>query len=326
MTLGRVSRNGNTTCLIFSIKRIYLALSPRGYYKRNMKFSDAIRPYKSADLTGFVRVIIAGQPIGWTRREFAVLADGFNDTWDFQDEALHLSNAYADYDARTQAIDETFVALSEAGHLPSMPDYGSLGGIDWYPIYSNGQANDRLAIIKRFYAPFLGIHNEAIMVHGFHDNRYWAAKRGKIVEYGAGLLDIMVAGAVRHDQNLEEAILDEGMAEANIDATWLPHIKPVQKLHFYYLTERGFLMNETFHIYDFDTHNTFEPKTNLPLEVEGFQEYSIPEIMIAVQHGNIFKGQINMVLADFLIRHGHLTAEHPDYQTTYDLLYQIREL
>lgn len=333
MTLGRSQQNSNTRnalfikklCSFIDLQDKLLALAAQGAYKRNMKFSATIRPYKSADLTGFLRVFVAGQPVGWTKPEFAALLDSFNDTWFLRDNALHMNDALADFDTRAKAIDDTFVALSDQGHIPAMPDYSMLGGIDWFPIYS-GQDIDRLALVRRFYAPYLGIHFKTVMVHGYHDNRYWAAKRGKIVEGAPGMMDIMVAGAVRHDQTLEEAVLDEGYAEAGISRDWLPDIRHKQDLELYYLNDGGFFINETFHIYEFDTKGEFTPRTNLPLEVEGFQEYSMHDLLIAVQHGGIFKGQINMVLTDFLIRHGYLTKDHPDFEESNTLLYLHREM
>lgn len=285
-----------------------------------MNFSDVVRPYKSADLTGFVRVFVADQAVGWTKKDFAALLHDFDDTWQLRDNCLHLNPALTDYDSRTAAIDKTFMDLSAKGHIPTLPDYSALGGIDWFPIY-RGQDIDRLAIVKRFYAPYLGIHFKTVMVHGFYNDRYWAAKRGKIVEGAPGMMDIMVAGAVRHDQTLEEAVLDEGHAEAGVAPECLAKIRPVQELELFYHTDSGFLMNETFYIYEYDTKGEFVPHTNLPLEVEGFQEYSFQDIMIAVQHGGIFKGQINLVLVDFLMRHGLLTSDHADYAEAHQLLY-----
>lgn len=288
-----------------------------------MSFLDKIRPYKSIDLTRFVRVLIDGQGIGWTKPDFANVLSDFNDTWVLNEDGLHLNAALTTYQERTNAIDETFTAMGEQGLMPNLPDYTKLGGIDWFPIY--GPDRSHLAIIKRFFAPFLGVYWESVIVNGYHGAMYWSPRRGPLVEASPGKMDALVAGSILHDQTKEEALYDEGHCEAGITEEWSDSLELVRDFQLYYPNKGGFLAHERFYIYDFDTKGVFQPKTNLPGEVEGIFEYEMSHVMAMVQDGDVFKPQINIVVTDFLIRHGYITPDHPEYAEIVALLAEERD-
>lgn len=283
-----------------------------------MRFTDRIRPYKSIDLTGFVRVLVDGYTIGWTQRDFANLLDGFDTTWQMDAAGLHLNPAFDDYDSRTRAIDDTFTALSVTGHIPTLPDYSMLGGIDWFPVC--GPDRSHLAVVKRFFAPYLGICWENILVNGYYGDHYWVPQRSRFVDSAPGMLDILVAGAVRHDQTKEEALYDEGLCEAGITPEWHPHLRYIRTIHLYYPSSRGFLVNELFHLYDFDTQGAFTPETRLPAEVESITAYPVSKVMEMVLQGAYFKPQTHLVIIDFLLRHNHIGPDHPEYDAIRQML------
>ena len=48
-------------------------------------------------------------------------------------------------------------------------------------------------------------------------------------------------------------------------------------------------------------------------EVEAFQRLTVTEVADIIQHSDRFKDNCNLVIIDFLIRHGHLAPEQAGY-------------
>lgn len=282
-----------------------------------------ILPYKSASLDGFVRVVIAGQYIGWTRPELASRISE-TDIWHFDGVTLALDPRFTDFDSRTRAIDDSMVALSDAGFLPVMPDYTALGGIDWFPVRADFDA-EPVAIIKRFYAPYLGSSYDGVMLHGYHGNQYWTARRSMDVHDSPGMGDIISAGAIRHGDNVLQALEYEATVEAGLTPEQLTKAIQHPPIYLYYLNARGYLHHERFFIFDIVIDETIKLETQLPLEIGGFEMMPIERVINLVEQSTYFKGQINMVITDFLVRHGYLD-NHPEFADIKHALYLKRDI
>ncbi len=64
--------------------------------------------------------------------------------------------------------------------------------------------------------------------------------------------------------------------------------------------------------YDLKLPADFIPKPN-DNEVDSFQLYPIAELLDIIANTQDFKFNCAVVVIDFAIRHGIITAEHPDY-------------
>jgi len=64
--------------------------------------------------------------------------------------------------------------------------------------------------------------------------------------------------------------------------------------------------------YDLELDETFEPRCNDD-EVDGFELWPIERVMTTVAETDAFKLNCNLVIIDFLIRHGLIGPDHPDY-------------
>ncbi|MDB5477618.1 MAG: hypothetical protein JWM96_113 [Alphaproteobacteria bacterium] len=290
------------------------------WLEKNMRLIENIRPFKSASLEHFVKVIALGQQVGWTPLAFAEIISDFDTTWTLHGHELHLNEALASFDQRSRAVDETFVALSKAGVLPTMPDYSALGGIDWFPV-SGASNGEPLFLIKRFYVTCLGVQWQSVVMNGFTGDQYWTARRGRNVHDAPGKLDILAAGSMTCEDTVFDTLIHEAHTEAGLGENELKNAVRVGSLFLYYLDKRGFLRNEHLHVFDLDMGSII-PKTNLPEEVEGFDLMPIAKVMQLVEEGQEFKREINLVITDFLLRHGHITRDYPHYEALLTLLYQ----
>lgn len=275
-----------------------------------MSFIDNIIPFKIAQLDGFVKVLVQDQQVGWTPLTFANQISALNDTWSLTDRGLEMNDRLKTFDERTQAADECFLALSEKGVLPHMPDYASMGGIDWVSVCAHDNPDEPLFILKRFYHPCLGIRINAVMLNGYKGDQYWVAIRSMNVE-GPGKLDVISAGMVRHGETIAEGLQHEAEEEAGLSEDDIKDVKKVGILHLPTIGYAGFFSDERFHIFDIELLNK-EPVVMLPYEVSGFKLLSMNDVISKIETGESFKAHINVVVTDFLVRHGYLN-DHPEF-------------
>lgn len=285
-----------------------------------MRFLKNIHPFKVSELGGFVKVFALGKLIGWTPRDFALKISHFNDVWLFADDGLRLNPRFTDMEARTKAVDDTFVAMADAGIVPAMPDYSAFGGVDWLPALAH-EDGEITFIIKRFYYSFLGIQNHSVILNGYTGDQYWAAIRSQNVESAAGKLDVIVAGTIRHGETVREALIHESHDEACLSESDLREVRTIGKLHMPNINARGFLHDEWLYVFDLDLKDK-KPEVGLPIEVDGFKLMTMEEVIDGIQQGDVFKEHINLVVTDFLIRHGYLDRQHEKFEEIKNLLYR----
>ncbi len=65
-------------------------------------------------------------------------------------------------------------------------------------------------------------------------------------------------------------------------------------------------------LYDLAVPEEFRP-TSRDGEHTGFEKMPAAQALRLVDETNRFKFNVNLVIIDFAIRHGILTADHPDY-------------
>jgi hypothetical protein len=78
------------------------------------------------------------------------------------------------------------------------------------------------------------------------------------------------------------------------------------------MEHQGWLRNDTMFVYDLELPADFKPVNN-DGEIASFRLMELDEVAEILAAGEDFKFNVALVLIDFLIRHGHLTPEHPDY-------------
>jgi 8-oxo-dGTP pyrophosphatase MutT (NUDIX family) len=286
-----------------------------------MPFLENIRPFKTADLTGFVPVLACGLEIGHTKADFAKTISNFDTTWRLTAAGLELSQELKTFDDRTKAVDRTFETLSAAGILPVMPDYTLTGGsIDWVSAFPN-KSFDALFTLKRFYFVYLGLQTYSIMLNGFTKTDYWSGTRSMNVHNNAGKMDVIAAGMLRHGETVQEALIHESYEEAGLLLEDLSGVTMNGQIDLSLVNKEGFLLRESFHVFDLDLKDK-SPVVVSPNEVEKFTLLKIDAVLKYAEAGDVFSKPVNLVITDFLIRHGHLTAAHPEFEQIKEILYR----
>ena len=99
--------------------------------------------------------------------------------------------------------------------------------------------------------------------------------------------------------------------EAGIPACVSKHARAVGAISYTLETEVGFRPDLIFN-FDLELPESFSP-VNTDGEVEEFYLWPIEQVMEVVRESDEFKFNCALVVVDFLVRHGYIAADDPDY-------------
>ena len=124
-------------------------------------------------------------------------------------------------------------------------------------------------------------------------------------------VDQLVAGGLPHGVGLMDNLVMECHEEAGMAESLARKARPVGALTYNRTTDRGF-RPDVLYCYDLALPDSFEPR-NTDGEVEEFLLLPIQEVARLVRETDEFKLNCNLVVIDFLVRHGLLAPEHPEF-------------
>ncbi|TNF99520.1 MAG: NUDIX domain-containing protein, partial [Gammaproteobacteria bacterium] len=148
----------------------------------------------------------------------------------------------------------------------------------------------------------------------------WIGRRSIDKIHEPGMLDQIVAGGLPHGLSLDENLRKECQEEAGISAELASSAVPVGTVTYERQITRG-LKPDTLFCYDLELPENFQPVCQ-DGEVDEFMLLPLDEVIALVRDTNEFKLNCNLVIIDFLIRHGLISPEEPDYQQLVNGLHQ----
>ncbi len=257
------------------------------------------------DLGQFTRFRIDGRDYGWIAKSLHNLIADLPDVFTVSDNSIDLASRFADFDARSQILDD--VSRDIAHH------FGTKMRREMYPIIQQW-GDVPLAQIDRAAVPWFGVKGFGIHVNGFvrkPDGIYlWIGERAGDRLIDPGKLDNMIGGGQPIGLSLEENVCKEAEEEAGLDATVARTAKQVSTIH-YRLERHNGLRNDVLFVYDLELPADLIPR-NTDGEVAGFHLLPVAEVAEIVRTSNRFKFNCNLVIIDFMIRHGFLPPDHAE--------------
>lgn len=172
-----------------------------------------------------------------------------------------------------------------------------------------------LAFADRSISSLLGL-----MSLGQHLNTYvntdsgmkmWIARRAYDRGYEAGKLDQMVAGGLPYDIKPSVNLKKECYEEAGMSSDLAAQAKSVGLVSYKYDYNMGG-KEDIIYCYDLEVDESFTPVCT-DGEVDEFYLMPIEKVADIVKTSNDFKVNCNLVIIDFLVRHGFITDEDEDY-------------
>lgn len=251
--------------------------------------------------------LVGGEQLGRIAADFAGRLAAFGAVFQVEERAVCLAPALTGFAARTKAVAEVLAALKEAGVLPHWRD-------EPYPVVRRwGDPplfNMERAAVPLFGARAFGVHMNGYVrkASGLH---LWVGRRSMTKATGPGKLDHLVAGGQPHGLSLRDNLIKECAEEADIPRALAEQAVPAGLVS--YVTEQPEgLRDDIAFCYDLEVPEDFLPR-NTDGEVEAFYLWPIEQVVEVMAAGDDFKFNVALVNIDFLVRHGVLSPQDPDY-------------
>lgn len=259
------------------------------------------------DLGKFAPFYIGAQKLGWVTRELAAKLPLEMDFFRPHQDGIALAPQLDNFTARSDALASATQWLA-AGRGRALRK-------EMYPVIENW-GDEPLAQIDRIAVPWFGIKGFGVHVSGFVRKKdgihLWIGKRAKDRLVDPGKLDNMIGGGQPIGLSLEDNLIKEAKEEAGIEPDLARKAVPVRTLSYMVERMQG-LRNDVLFIYDLELPDGYTPR-NTDGEVAAFHLMSLPEVSAIVRETDRFKFNCNLVLTDFLIRHGFIGREDGEYE------------
>ena len=268
---------------------------------------DRIRDCQNNNQISLLRFVVDGNVIGHISQDFARILTHFSDIFTVQSEQVCLARDLIGYAHRSSAIAQALQIMRNDGVISGWRD-------ELYPV---GTAFNKppLFEIERAAVPLFGVPGYGVHMNGWLKKNgctyMWIAQRSMTKATGPGKLDQMVGGGQPVGMSLRENLLKECYEEANIPDAIAADAKPVGTVSYRTVREEG-LRNDILFNFDLEVPIDFEPRNN-DGEVASFVLWEIQEVMQRLSDTDDFKFNSALVIIDFLVRHGFIDADDPDY-------------
>lgn len=222
-------------------------------------------------------------------------------------------------EARTLALEQAFQDLRSRGVFPGLQGwrderYAVRPRLAAPPLFSLERAATPLLGLRSY-----GVHITGSVLHPSLGRAVWLQRRAHSKPTWPDMLDSMVGGGLAAGAGVEETMVKEAMEEAGIPPELAKTARPAGAVSFYFQSERG-LFPQTEFVYDLELPETFEPR-NTDGEVSGFELVAVSGLVAVVTSGG-YKTTSAPILADWLVRHGHITVEEePELPELVELLH-----
>lgn len=266
-----------------------------------------------------VQFIVCGTVVGHVLPETARILLDTSDVFVKRTAALHLRPDLDRSDLteeRTEAVGEVMSKLRAEGLITGWRD--ELLAIT--PRFSSPP----LFLLERAAIPLLGARAYGVHVNGFRrdgDNvRMWLGRRSADKSTFPGKLDQMVAGGQPAGLSVFENLKKECAEEAGLSPEMCARARPVGTIQYCMRTAHG-IRPDTLFVYDLELPADVVPE-NADGEVERFELKTLSEVDSILRTSQAFKTNCSLVVIDFLVRHGYLSPDEPDYESIVTALHR----
>ncbi|XP_015080781.1 nudix hydrolase 20, chloroplastic-like [Solanum pennellii] len=258
----------------------------------------------------FMPFVIEDQIIGYVHHRFADFLKPFQNVFIFPQDNTYGSHfeCYCTLhpnlstpNDRTKAVANVVKSLGEL--IPGIRN-------ELFPVAS-AFGEQIFFSLERAAAPYFGIKAYGVHMNGYLEKDgqeyLWLGKRSEQKATYPGMLDHLVAGGLPHDISCGENLIKECEEEAGIPRSISHTARPVGAVS--YIDIEGYRMKrDVLFCYDLKLPDSFIPH-NEDGEVESFQLVPVTKVANIIRNTSFFKANCNLVITDFLFRHGHIRPE-----------------
>lgn len=262
----------------------------------------------------FLPFVVGGSRLGWIRDDNADLLRRWPDCFSVLSDHIELHHKLQGFEQRTEAMAEVISQLADSGL--TRPQHG-----ERFPVLESF-GDDPLFEIDRSVISLFGTHAFGQHLNGFVQTggsiSLWIARRAPDRYAFPDKLDNIVAGGLPHGIGLNDNLIKECREEADMPPELAEQAKPVGSVSYQCEGKLGVTVGTLF-CYDLLLPAAFKPRCN-DGEVAGFELLPVEEVAEIVRETEQFKSNCNLVIIDFLIRHGFIGPQDEDYQMLKDRL------
>lgn len=265
------------------------------------------------DASRFRKLLFRGARIGWVRQDAMEHLRRFETLFRIGDSVELV--AEGDAAALTRQVD---AALEELVGRKIVPKWRN----EEFPVLARwGEAP--LFRIDRGAVPFLGVRAYGVHLNGYRRDggvlKLWVGRRAPDKKVAPDKLDNIVAGGIGAAHGVRETLFKEAAEEADLPREMMERAVPVGALSYRLEHEIG-TRDDVLFVYDLEVPADVEPR-NTDGEIVAFELRGAREVVDQVRRTDDFKFNVNLVLIDFALRHGIVTADDPEYL---DLVTRLR--
>ncbi|MCW8906829.1 MAG: DUF4743 domain-containing protein [Sedimenticola sp.] len=272
-----------------------------------MGFLDHVVACNTHDADAFLPFRVDQRLVGRVRPAFARYLEDWPELFRVGEHQVELVCREPGMEARSRRLARVLDEMVLQGLLSHLhgEQYAAVTGRELQP----------LLLVDRAAAPRFGIR-----AFGQHLNGYvrtgsglsmWVGRRAEDRLHYPGCLDNLAAGGLPYGISLAENLAKECWEEAGIPAELSRRAVPVGAIGYQRDTEAGF-KPDTLYCYDLELPQSFRPAC-MDGEVQAFYLMPVEEVMERVRDTQEFKLNCNLVIIDFLIRHGYIGPENEEY-------------
>ena len=246
--------------------------------------------------------------VGWLGAELARALAFFPGLVHFDGRGAALAGRLRGEGARTAALEKLATSLAGRGHFRLRGEAFDVRATPDGPV---------LARLDRGALPAFGVISQGVHVNGFVRRpdglHLWVAWRSRSKPVAPGQMDHVVAGGIPAGLSPEECLVKEAEEEASLPAELAARAVPAGRISYVMANEEG-LRRDVLHCYDLELPEGVVPRPR-DGEVERFELRPAAEMLRIVAEGgpgaNGVKFNVNLVLAEFFLRHGMLAGLSP---------------
>ena len=273
-----------------------------------MAFLDHITACNHHDISKFLPFVVADTRVGWIRHDVARRLAAFPEAFRVIRNKVEMHPTLSTPELRSTMVDAVVTELHRDWGTPRLrgeryrvaPRFGD------QPL----MCVDR-GVVSLFGIRAFGVHVNGLVRRpdGLH---LWIGRRAPDKAVAPSKLDNMVAGGQPAGLSLRDNLLKEAAEEADIPPGLAATARPVGAITYCMEDEWG-LKPDIMYCYDLEVPADFTPR-NTDGEISSFALMPVAEVARQVRETNNFKFNVNLVITDFLIRHGVLSPDtEPDY-------------
>ncbi len=271
-----------------------------------MAYLDHIKECNNFNLENKVLFTLDGKIVGYIRVDFVdyLLKSGY---FTLDENSITLKNNYSTFESRSQALDNFAKKAFKDGIINSYMN-------ELYGVIETQNAK-ALCLADRSISTLLGLRSFGQHLNGYVKDgdtlKMWIGRRSYSKGYEPGKLDHLVAGGLPYGISLQENLEKECHEEAGMGRELVSKAIATGIVSYKHEYELGG-KQDIIYCYDLALPKSFIPKCT-DGEVEEFYLMDIEEVAEIVKSSSEFKLNCNLVIIDFLVRHGYLDGNDSEY-------------